>query len=82
MSDYRTCGACYELVHKYASVCPHCHTQLVAEARPSPAANAWAVIIVLAAIWYFFDASPVAVITWIYEFFAILFKGFFGIFLK
>jgi hypothetical protein len=55
---------------------------LVAEARPSPAANAWAVIIVLAAIWYFFDASPIAVITWIYEFFAILFKGFFGIFLK
>jgi len=55
---------------------------LVADTPPDAASNAWVVIIFLAILWYFFDVSPAAVFTWVYDFCAIFFKGFFGIFLK
>lgn len=54
MSDYRTCGACYESVHKYASVCPHCHTQLVPEARPTILSEVIGLVFGLIAVYYVF----------------------------
>lgn len=34
MSDYRACPVCYGGVHKYASKCPHCLTNLIPEEQP------------------------------------------------
>jgi hypothetical protein len=55
MSNYRTCGACYESVHKYASVCPHCQTRLVPEPQPgTPGLKDWLLFFVLFGVVFYF----------------------------
>jgi uncharacterized paraquat-inducible protein A len=57
MSDYRTCPACYESVHKYASICPHCHTPLIPESKKtaSAAETLLGAIVLGVMIYYFFE---------------------------